>query len=209
MLLTETFGLFNDEDLTESHSGFEDYNHFTDESDNPRDKQVWFGSLGTLAADVDNRKVQALTDPGVDDITFTPVYILPEWDNNTAYSLGDNVGAVGYRYRCTTAGTSHATTEPIWPTAGIGSTVIDGTVVWTLVSAIHAVTEITLGLTQEDLDTNTPGAALAIGNTILSSTAEAVSFWIRVENNVNTVSNNVSTPELALQFTPLYETENV
>jgi len=57
------------------------------------------------------------------------------WEANTAYSLGDVVVPTaglenGFRYECTTAGTSHATTEPTWPTAE-GDTVTDGTVVWT------------------------------------------------------------------------------
>jgi hypothetical protein len=60
------------------------------------------------------------------------------WAADTAYSLGDIVipkgsgqGALnGFRYECTTAGTSHATTEPTWPTVE-GETVEDGTVTWT------------------------------------------------------------------------------
>jgi len=36
----------------------------------------------------------------------------------------------GYTYICTTAGTSHADTEPTWPTTA-SSTVVDGTVTWT------------------------------------------------------------------------------
>lgn len=36
----------------------------------------------------------------------------------------------GYTYICTTTGTSHATTEPTWPTTASG-TVVDGTVTWT------------------------------------------------------------------------------
>ena len=53
------------------------------------------------------------------------------WVANTAYALGDYVEPTtpnGYRYVCTTAGTSHVTDEPTWPTTG---TVADGTVVWT------------------------------------------------------------------------------
>jgi len=56
------------------------------------------------------------------------------WVANTAYALGDIVVPTGtpngYCYICTTAGTSHATTEPTWPTT-IGDTVNDGTAVWT------------------------------------------------------------------------------
>ncbi len=55
------------------------------------------------------------------------------WTINTAFVLDDLVVppvANGHKYKCTVAGTSHASTEPIWPT-GAGSTVVDGTVTWT------------------------------------------------------------------------------
>ena len=57
------------------------------------------------------------------------------WVANTAYALGDVVVPTaglenGFRYECTTAGTSHATTEPTWKTTE-GETNTDGTVVWT------------------------------------------------------------------------------
>ena len=57
------------------------------------------------------------------------------WQADTAYSLGDAVVPTaglenGFRYECTTAGTSHATTEPTWPITE-GGTVVDGTVTWT------------------------------------------------------------------------------
>lgn len=39
------------------------------------------------------------------------------------------VAANGYRYRVTVAGTTDATTEPVWPTT-VGTTVVDGTVTW-------------------------------------------------------------------------------
>lgn len=54
------------------------------------------------------------------------------WASVTAYALGAYVKPTtpnGYRYECTTAGTS-GTSEPTWPTT-IGATVTDGTVVWT------------------------------------------------------------------------------
>jgi len=55
-----------------------------------------------------------------------------DWQATTAYVVGDWVAATtpaGYRFICTTAGTSDAS-EPTWPTAE-GGTVTDGTVVWT------------------------------------------------------------------------------
>ena len=55
------------------------------------------------------------------------------WVANTAYSLDAEVVPTipnGFIYICTTAGTSHATTEPTWPTT-LDATVTDNTVVWT------------------------------------------------------------------------------
>jgi len=56
-----------------------------------------------------------------------------DWVANTAYTVGQRVKPTsqnGYWYVCSTAGTSHATTEPTWPTLD-GETVTDGTAVWT------------------------------------------------------------------------------
>src|SRR3990167_9815697 len=54
------------------------------------------------------------------------------WVANTAYSIDDIVRPVtvnGYQYRCSVAGTSHATTEPTWTTSlGVNNT--DNTVTW-------------------------------------------------------------------------------
>jgi len=58
------------------------------------------------------------------------------WVKDTAYAEDDIVRPTllstftGYVYKCTTAGTSHATTEPTWPTSP-DDTVVDGTATWT------------------------------------------------------------------------------
>ena len=56
------------------------------------------------------------------------------WAANTAYVLGDRrkatAACLGIHFECTTAGTSHATTEPTWNTT-VGGTTADGTVTWT------------------------------------------------------------------------------
>lgn len=55
------------------------------------------------------------------------------WVANTVYAVGDIVRpttANGRSYKCTTAGTSHGSTQPTWPTTYHG-TVADNTVTWT------------------------------------------------------------------------------
>ncbi len=57
----------------------------------------------------------------------------PTWYLSTAYKKGDYVlpsaSKTGFRYECTTAGTS-AGSEPAWPTS-VGNTVVDNTATWT------------------------------------------------------------------------------
>jgi len=57
------------------------------------------------------------------------------WAVGTAYVVGQvrrPTSANGYLYRCSVAGTSHAATEPTWPTV-IGREVNDNGVIWTCV----------------------------------------------------------------------------
>ena len=66
----------------------------------------------------------------------------PTWEAATPYAEGDIIvpttgKETGFFYECTTAGTSHATTEPTWPTV-LGETVVDNTVVWTCHSPSEA-----------------------------------------------------------------------
>lgn len=62
------------------------------------------------------------------------------WAGSTAFSVGDirrasTVQPSGLWFRCTTAGTS-GSTQPSWPT-DVGSTVTDGTVVWTAIASAY------------------------------------------------------------------------
>lgn len=67
------------------------------------------------------------------DVNGTEPDEYADWKAATAYALGAYAVPTtrnGHYYRVTTAGTSHATTQPTFPTTS-GSTVTDGTVVWT------------------------------------------------------------------------------
>jgi hypothetical protein len=74
---------------------------------------------------------------------FDTDYITVGWspavaERNTPYSLGQWVvpdsGLNGFIYECTTAGTTHASDEPVWPVL-IGDDISDGTAEWTCISS--------------------------------------------------------------------------
>lgn len=197
-----TFKLYTDSSLTSLFGGTFEFTHESDFSDNPQDNTLYFGSTTS------GRVLEATSNPGIDNITLTPTYAIANWAVATAYGLGDSARPTtptGFRYEVTTAGTSHATTQPTWPTT-IGSTVVDGTIIWECVAEERAVTEITLALTQGALDTNTPGAALNIGSSINSLVANKVTVWVRVENAVPTISSTFGQPELTININEVQET---
>ena len=210
-MLTETFSLFNDTNLTDSFNGFIDTIHEITLSDNPQDVTLYLGSLGSGGGDTEDRQLQAQSNPGVDNMAISIINILPEWNNDTNYIVGDCIEPVtpnGFRYRCIIAGTSHLTTEPVWSgMGGIGSIIVDNTVTWKKVSARHPVTEVTLALNSGDLGTNTPGNPLNIGNTIVSGTINALPIYVRIVNTVTTVSTNTVTPEIGLSLNSSVERE--
>jgi hypothetical protein len=201
-----TFGLFTDSSLTTPFSGLYQLTHQTDLSDNPQDFVLYFGSAETAGT----RQLEATSNPGTDQITITPTDTIDGWVVATAYTLGDYIEPStpnGNVYECTTAGTSHATTEPTWPTTGIGSTVTDGTAVWTLKGAKHATTEIKLASTSGGLSGATAGAAMNLGTTITSGSANKVEVNLRVTNAVTTVRNNTGQPELGVFINEVVESE--
>lgn len=205
MALTDlSFKLYTDDTLTTPFTGLLQLTHQTDLSDNPQDFTLYFGS--TLSS----RQLQANSSPGVDDITLTPTDTLPSWAANTAYGLGvmrEPTTPNGFVYRVTVGGTSHATTEPTWPTSGIGSTVTDGTVTWALVGAKHPITEVKLALDPGDLGTATPGAALDIGTLIEGGAVNAVEINIRLTNTVTTVYSDTGYAQIGIFLNQVIETE--
>lgn len=200
-----TFKLYTDSSLTTAYSGLEQLIHETDLSDNPQDLQLYFGSDESAGT----RQLQATSNPGTDQITLTPTDDLADWVTATAYSLGDYVEPTtpnGFVYECTTAGTSGGS-EPSWPTSGIGTTVADGTAVWTFKGARHATTEIKLASTSGGLAGATAGAALNLGTTLLSGSANAVEVHMRVTNAVTNVRNNTGQPEISVDINEVVESE--
>lgn len=197
-----SFNLWNDSDLTDQFSGIISTIHKTDFTDNPQDFTLYLGS--PLA----DRQLQATSNPGVDNITLTPSDITPKWANATAYVSGvkvQPVGGNGFIYQCTTSGTSGAS-EPTWPVVGIGTTVVDNTCIWELISIHHAPSEFILALSSGGLATNTPGAPLSLGNTIDSTIALAVPIYIRLVNAVSNVANNTGNPEIGIKRNAAIET---
>lgn len=69
-----------------------------------------------------------------------------DWVANTVYAQGDFIVPTtpnGYKYICTTGGTSHATVEPTWPTTMGNSVVDNGTLAWQIYSRVGAGTDFT------------------------------------------------------------------
>ncbi len=196
-----TFGLWLDEDCTIAFSGTLSFVHYTDLSDNPQDTVLYLGSTAT------NRELQATSSPGVDDITLTPTDTTPVWQASHAYAIGAIIKptvANGFVYKAQSAGTSSAS-QPVWPVVGIGSTILDGGVLWALYAVHHPKTEIKLSLTEGGLPAATGGAPLAIAPVIESLAANAVPIYIRVTNTVVTTSNNTGNAEIGVYLNPVIE----
>lgn len=96
------------------------------------DTSAYTATFTVRQGDWDGAIVVQATESDYITLGFTPA----PWENTTAYGLGQYVVPTtlnGFVYECTTAGTSHASTEPTWPTV-IAATESDGTVTWTCVS---------------------------------------------------------------------------
>jgi len=106
------------------------------------------------------------------------------WASSTAYSVGNIVRAStlqasGLVFRCTTAGTSGGS-EPTWGT-DIGSTITDGTVVWTAVASSY-----------EELAEIAPSAIIELFEMTLDATLHGSSDTYRWHNGANAdVTGNI------------------
>lgn len=197
-----SFKLYQNAILTVPFGGILSLTHQSDLSDGPQDFVLYFGS-NTLAGSV---QLQASVNPGVDNIELTPVDTLPEWVATTAVSLAETVEPTvdnARRYVVSTAGTTGGA-EPTWPTA-IGSTVADGTVIWTCASETHSITEVKLASTLAGLDSATGGAPLSLGHTALSGEANLQEIHIRVTNTVTTTGSNAGRAEIGISIDSVQE----
>lgn len=193
---TTSFKFYTDSNLTQEFNSLYQLTHNSNQSDNPQDKVLYFGSTAS------STQLLATSNPGVDDIVLTPTNLLAEWEADTAYSLGQMLEPTTpntYVYRCTTAGTSDSM-EPTFPTGAIGDTVADGTCVWTLVGKRHEITEVTLALDSGDLGTNTPGAALNVATSIDSGVVNAIPIHLRIINAVTTLQTNTGYPNFGINI---------
>ena len=106
------------------------------------------------------------------------------WASSTAYVVGDivrasSLQASGLVFQCTTAGTS-SSTQPAWPT-DIGSTITDGTVVWTAISSVY-----------EELAALAPSAIIELFEMTLDTTLHGSSDTYRWHNGCNAnISGNI------------------
>ena len=198
-----TFKLYTDTGLTVLFTGILQVTHETDLSDGSQDFVLYLGSMTA------SRKLEASSNPGVDQVTVTPTDSIDDWVTVTAYTLGKYIEPTtpnGLKYKCTTAGTTGAS-EPTWPTSGIGSTVADGSVVWTLLGSRHETTEIKLAATSGALGAAVAGDPLDLGTLINTGSANRKEINIRVTNAVTTVNNNTGQAEIGININEVIESE--
>lgn len=199
-----SFKMYLDSSLSTLFTSPKQLTRLTDLSDGAQDFTLYFGSTET------SRVLEATSNPGVDQITITPTERLTAWAASTVYVVGDIVIPTtenGFKYRVkaiSSSGTSDST-EPTWPTSGIGSTVVDNEVTWELMAAAHQDTEIKLATSSAGLDSATAGAALNLGTSVDSGSANAVAIYIRVTNAVTTVTNDSTDPDLAININGVTE----
>ncbi len=123
---------------------------------------------------------------------YDKLKLWPEtWTIDTPYTLGDVVKATTYNshsYKCTTAGTSHATTEPTWGTTNGGTTADGaGTLVWTCYDTktynVKAPQGSTVPYVTFGLLTDMP-----MGTFASPMKMESLTFWVNAFSDVSTAA---------------------
>lgn len=178
-----SFKFYTDAALT-TEAGTFDVTHLVDGSTDPQDFTFYLGS--TNAAN----KIEALSDPGTDQITVTPTVNISDWVGSTAYSAGDRVLPTtpnGYKYEAQGAGTSASSPEPTWPTT-VGNTVVDNDITWENVGESHPITEFKLALSAGGLPGATGGAALNIGTSVTGGASLGTAIYVRVDDTTASVN---------------------
>jgi hypothetical protein len=179
-----TFNLFADASLTDPL----DPNisaHNIDGSNDPQDVHAYVGSPNAA------KRLRAASNPGTDQLVLTIVQRTAQWQANHAYLTGDLVRPTTgndneYIYEAQDDGTSHASTEPSWPTT-VGNQVVDNGVTWECVRKRHRPTEVKLATTQGGLAGATPGASLNLGTSISGGTGAKVDVWFRLDDATATL----------------------
>lgn len=198
-----TFNLFADASLTDPLDPLAT-SHNIDGSNDPQDVHAYFGSPTS------GRRARANSNPGTDQITVSIVQRTAQWAAATAYTAGDLVRPTTgndneYIYEAQTTGSSHATTEPTWPTT-IGNTVVDNGVTWECLRKRHRPTEIKLATSEGGLAGATAGASLNLGTSVDGGTGNKVDVWIRLDDATAAVATPDPT-DLYLQTNTIIEDE--
>ncbi len=109
------------------------------------------------------------------------------WTANTVKAVGDIVKSTTYNshtYKCTTAGTTHNTTEPTWGTTN-GGTTVDNTVTWTCFDTkthnVKAPQDATFPYVAFGLETDLP-----MGTFTDTEAMESLTFWVNVFSDTST-----------------------
>lgn len=181
-------------------SGVEQLVSYTDFSDNPQSFTLYFGSTAS------SHQLQTQTSPGTNQITLTPANISAVWQSAHAYTVGNLIQPTspdGWVFKCTTAGTSSGS-QPTWPLS-VGSTVTDGTVVWTNYMPYHPATEIRVSLSSPATSA-TPGASINLGTTLNSGSANAIPVYIAITNAVAQICDTTGYPQIGLNINAVQET---
>jgi len=105
---------------------------------------------------------------------------------NTVYAVGDVIKPTTYAshsYKCTTAGTSHASVEPTWTTTN-GNTTTDGTAVFTCFNSktyqVKAPQGSTVPYVTFGMETDTPMGVF--GN---QEDWESLTYWVNVFSSIS------------------------